>query len=60
VELPSRRNGPRARSGTRRGGTGIGLGLARSLLVADGGRLLLTSAPGRTCGTMLLPAVDGS
>ena len=59
AELPSRRSGPRARGGTRRGGTGIGLGLARSLLVADGGRLLLTSAPGRTCATMLLPSVDG-
>jgi signal transduction histidine kinase len=56
--VTDRRSGPRARSGTRRGGTGIGLGLARSLLVADGGRLLLTSSPGRTCATMLLPAVE--
>jgi signal transduction histidine kinase len=55
----SRRHGPRTRGVTPRDGTGIGLGLARSLLVADGGRLLLTSVPGRTCATMLLPAVDG-
>jgi signal transduction histidine kinase len=60
TEAPSRRNGPRARRGTRRGGTGIGLGLARSLLVADGGRLLLNSGPGRTCATMLLPPADGN
>jgi len=48
----------RSRSGARRGGTGIGLGLARSLVVADGGRLLLSSNPGRTCATVLLPAAD--
>jgi signal transduction histidine kinase len=47
-----------ARPRTARSGTGIGLGLARSLLVADGGRLLLTSAPGRTCATVLLPATE--
>ena len=51
--------GPRARAGSRRGGTGIGLGLARSLVVADGGRLLLTSSPGRTCATVLLPPAGG-
>jgi len=50
--------GVRTRPGTRRRGTGIGLGLARSLVTADGGRLLLTSAPGRTCATVLLPAAD--
>jgi signal transduction histidine kinase len=58
TELIARRSGHRARAGTRRGGTGIGLGLARSLLAADGGRLLLTSSPGRTCATVLLPAAD--
>jgi signal transduction histidine kinase len=42
----------------RRGGTGIGLGLARSLVVADGGRLLLSSVPGRTCATVLLPPAE--
>lgn len=57
AELLTRRQA-RARAGARRGGTGIGLGLARSLLVADGGRLLLTSAPGRTCATVLLPGTD--
>ena len=57
VEQTGRRPG-RGRQAARRGGTGIGLGLARSLLVADGGRLLLTSAPGRTCATVLLPGAD--
>jgi signal transduction histidine kinase len=49
---------PSPASPRRGGGTGIGLGLARSLLVADGGRLLLSSTPGRTCATVLLPGVD--
>jgi signal transduction histidine kinase len=57
-EQGGRRSGPRARADTRRGGTGIGLGLARSLVVADGGRLLLNSSPGRTCATVLLPPAD--
>jgi signal transduction histidine kinase len=55
VEQVGRRAG---RSRSRRGGTGIGLGLARSLVVADGGRLLLSSTPGRTCATVLLPPAD--
>ena len=58
TEVITRWTGHRARAGSRRGGTGIGLGLARSLLAADGGRLLLTSAPGRTCATVLLPEAD--
>jgi signal transduction histidine kinase len=51
---------PPSRPAARRAGTGIGLGLARSLVVADGGRLLLSAAPGRTCVTVLLPPADPS
>jgi signal transduction histidine kinase len=55
----ARSTGPhRPGTSARRGGTGIGLGLARSLLVADGGRLLLSSIPGRTRATVLLPAAE--
>ena len=60
IPVPGAGGGPgaRPRSAGRRGGTGIGLGLARSLVVADGGRLLLSSTPGRTCATVLLPPAD--
>ena len=38
-----------------RGGTGLGLALARSIAQAHGGWITLTSAPGSTCFRVLLP-----
>jgi signal transduction histidine kinase len=59
AQAPPRRDATRGtRTAVRRGGTGIGLALAGSLLAADGGRLLLSSVPGRTTATVLLPASD--
>ena len=45
----------RADPARTRGGTGLGLALARSIAQAHGGRITLESAPGRTCFRVLLP-----
>ena len=47
--------GDRARS-PREGSTGLGLAIAKAVATAHGGRLELSSQPGRTCFDLRLPA----
>lgn len=54
----TRADASRARSGGKEGGSGLGLAIATAITGAHGGRIDVTSVPGRTEFTIELPAAE--
>ncbi|MGW3103737.1 sensor histidine kinase [Streptomyces sp. NPDC001100] len=54
----TRADASRARSGGKEGGSGLGLAIATAITSAHGGRIDVTSVPGRTEFTIELPAAE--
>ncbi|MEV0739573.1 ATP-binding protein [Streptomyces sp. NPDC050549] len=54
----TRADASRARAGGKEGGSGLGLAIATAITAAHGGRIDVTSVPGRTEFTIELPAAE--